>query len=79
MSFQGSSEEEEEEEETYLELIPQVRALKERCIFILEQCKVWNEERPIEGLHRYTNSLTAELTFIEKVRKKKPRALKKKG
>jgi hypothetical protein len=48
-------------------LVPLVEALRDRCLTILNDCKAWNEQKPIEGLHRYTNSLTAELRFVEKV------------
>lgn len=51
-----------------VDLIPSLQILRGKCITILDQCKIWNDERPIEGLHRYTNSLTAELHFIDKVR-----------
>lgn len=50
-----------------VDLIPSVQLLRDKCITILDQCKVWNDQQPIEGLHRYTNSLTAELHFIDKV------------
>lgn len=57
----------EEEEEAHLDLIPAVEALRQRCIHILADCKAWNDKKPIEGFYRYTNSLTAEMHFIEKV------------
>ena len=53
--------------EDNLDILPQVRALRERCLTILDDCQSWQQQQPIEGLHRYTNSLTAELSFIDKV------------
>lgn len=50
-----------------VDLIPSIQLLRDKCTTILDQCKVWNDQQPIEGLHRYTNSLTAELHFIDKV------------
>ncbi|KAI9473836.1 MAG: hypothetical protein EXX96DRAFT_579585 [Benjaminiella poitrasii] len=49
------------------ELIPTIKELHAKCVSILQQCNAWNEVKPIEGLHRYTNSLTAEMHFIEKL------------
>lgn len=63
MSVQDSS----EESETHFDLIPQVESLHQRCVSILKECKAWDEKKTIEGLHRYTNSLNAEMHFIEKV------------
>lgn len=72
MTFQNySSEEEDYNEENFFDLIPKVKALHDRCVAILDQCKTWNEKKPIEGLYRYTNSLTAEMHFIEKVKNNK--------
>jgi hypothetical protein len=56
-----------EEEDNHFDLIPSVEALRQRCVHILDECKAWNDKKPIEGLYRYTNSLTAEMHFIEKV------------
>lgn len=49
------------------ELIPHVKELHDKCMRILEQCQQWNQESPIEDLHRYTNSVTSEMHFLEKV------------
>lgn len=60
-----------EDEDIYdSRLIPSVEALRDKCIAILNDCNAWNEQKPIEGLHRYTNSLRAELHFVEKVQQK---------
>lgn len=70
MSTRDNSEEDnydENENEALYNLIPQVESLHQRCVSILNECKAWNEEKIIEGLHRYTNSLSAEMHFIEKV------------
>ncbi|KAI8984354.1 hypothetical protein BDF20DRAFT_859503 [Mycotypha africana] len=58
------------------ELIVSIQSLQSKCIAILEQCKQWNDKKPIEGLHRYTNSLTSELHFLEKLLNK-PEQIKK--
>lgn len=68
MTYQNSSDEESFDDNDHLELLPQVEALHSRCVNILNQCKAWDEQKPIEGLYRYTNSLTAEMHFIEKVK-----------
>lgn len=68
MTYENSSDEESFNDSDHLELLPQVEALRTRCVNILNQCKVWDEQKPIEGLYRYTNSLTAEMHFIEKVK-----------
>jgi hypothetical protein len=65
-----------EEDIDKTELVSSVEALRDRCITILNDCKAWNEQKPIEGLHRYTNSLTAELHFVEKVYQKYSRNTK---
>lgn len=67
MTYQDNSEEDSYENETHFDLIPQVESLHQRCVSILKECKAWNEKKHIEGLHRYTNSLSAEMHFIEKV------------
>ncbi|KAL9559154.1 hypothetical protein MBANPS3_000558 [Mucor bainieri] len=59
-----------------VDLIPSIQLLRDKCTTILDQCKVWNDEKPIEGLHRYTNSLTAELHFIDKLLEN-PKKIKK--
>ncbi|KAI8643719.1 hypothetical protein BD408DRAFT_364409 [Parasitella parasitica] len=50
-----------------VDLIPLVQVLRNKTTTILDQCKIWNDQRPIEGLHRYINSLTAEMHFIDKL------------
>ncbi|KAK4519178.1 uncharacterized protein ATC70_009410 [Mucor velutinosus] len=57
----------EEYVENSVNLIPSIQLLRDKCTTILDQCKAWNDQQPIEGLHRYTNSLTAELHFIDKL------------
>jgi hypothetical protein len=69
-----NSDDDSEHIEETVDLIPSIQILRGKCTTILDQCKAWNDKRPIEGLHRYTNSLTAELHFIDKVRD-----IKKKG
>jgi len=61
------SSDDEEYIEDSVDLIPSIQLLRDKCTTILDQCKAWNDQQPIEGLHRYTNSLTAELHFIDKV------------
>lgn len=67
MTHENSSDEESLDDNDHLKLLPEVEALHRRCVNILNQCKAWDEQKPIEGLYRYTNSLTAEMHFIEKV------------
>lgn len=57
----------EEETVNYEELLPSVKELREKCVRILNQCQEWNQESPIDGLHRYTNAVTSEMHFLEKV------------
>jgi hypothetical protein len=66
-SRKENSDDEEQQQDNF-DLIPSVEALHQRCVNILDDCKAWNDKQPIEGLYRYTNSLTAEMHFIEKVR-----------
>lgn len=49
------------------DLVPSIKALHDRYVFILQECEKWNKIKPIVGLHRYTNSLVAEKQFLEKV------------
>lgn len=58
---------EHDEEVHHEELIESIKVLHKKCIRILNQCQQWNQESPIEGLHRYTNSVTSEMHFLEKV------------
>lgn len=61
------SSDDEDHVEDPVDLVPSIQLLRDKCTTILKQCKAWNDQQPIEGLHRYTNSLTAELHFIDKV------------
>ncbi|KAL9556093.1 hypothetical protein PS6_002497 [Mucor atramentarius] len=61
------SSDDEEYIEDSVDLISSIQLLRDKCTTILGQCKAWNDQQPIEGLHRYTNSLTAELHFIDKL------------
>ena len=45
-----------------------IKSLHGRCQAILADCQ---ERNDIEGMYRYTHSLTAEMGFLDKVTKKK--------
>jgi hypothetical protein len=49
------------------QLISSIEQLRQRCLDILNQCEVWHQQSPIEGLHRYTQALQAEINFLERV------------
>lgn len=58
-----------DEDENPAEMLDLTRKLYDRCNSILQDCETRAKEQPIEGLHRYTYSLKAELSFLGKVRK----------
>ncbi|OAD05116.1 hypothetical protein MUCCIDRAFT_80206 [Mucor lusitanicus CBS 277.49] len=70
------SSDDEDHVEDPVDLVPSIQLLRDKCTTILKQCKAWNDQQPIEGLHRYTNSLTAELHFIDKLLEN-PKKIKK--
>lgn len=41
-----------------------IQQLRDRCKTILQDCEQWG---PIHGFYRYTQALTAEINFLEKV------------